>query len=323
MSEKDGYDKKFGLDIPFEEALARFSKVTKEELEAAAADGDLPSTIPEGETALVPFKGVTVRKVFHESEWWFSIIDVVEALTTSSNPARYWSDLKRQMTDKEGFSELYDEIVKLKMPAADGKLHPTDAANPETIFRIIQSIPSPRAEAFKRWLARIAYERIQEVQNPEIAIKRAIMEYQLQGRTMDWIEQRIRSIMVRKELTSEWKRRGVDETHEFAILTNVLSTRTFGLGVAEHKSAKQLARSHNLRDHMTDLELIFTMLGEKSTKEIAQIRDSQGFVQNKEAARVGGDIAGTARRSLEKETGRSVISKTNFLPQKTKKIPGV
>ena len=321
MSDKDGYNKKFGLDMPFEEALARFSKVTKEELEEATSDGDGASAlVAEGETQLVPFKGVQVRKVFHEGEWWFSIVDVVQALSETANAARYWSDLKRQMIDKEGFSEVYDEIVKLKMPGADGKLYPTDAANPETVFRIIQSIPSPKAEAFKRWLAKVAYERIQEIQNPEIAIKRAIMEYQLQGRSMDWIEQRIRSIMVRKELTSYWKKAGVEEGHEFAILTNVLSTRTFGLGISDHKAKKSLKRSHNLRDHMTDLELIFTMLGEKSTKAVAEHRKAAGFEENKVAARIGGDVAGNARRELGKETGKPVVSGQNFLKPK---LPGV
>jgi DNA-damage-inducible protein D len=316
MTGSDKYEKKFGLDIPFEEALARFGQVTKEELQAVDADGSPIELVEEGETAVVPFKGVQVRKILHNGEWWFSIIDVIEALSDTTNAARYWSDLKRQMTDKEGFSEVYEEIVKLKMPGADGKLYPTDAANPETVFRIIQSIPSPKAEAFKRWLAKVAFERIEEIQNPEIAIKRAIMEYQLQGRPMEWIEQRVRSILVRKELTNEWKKRGVDEKSEYAILTQVLSTRTFGVGPAEHRVVKGLKRHHQLRDHMTDLELILTQLGEKSTKEIAQIRNAQGFNQNKEAARLGGDIAGTARRSLEKETGRPVVSKTNFLPKK-------
>ena len=190
----------------------------------------------------MPFKGVQIRKVFHESEWWFSAVDVIEALTGSPNPRRYWSDLKRQMADKEGFYELYDAIVQLKMPRADGKMYETDAINPETVFRVIQSIPSPRAEPFKRWLARVAYERVLEIQDPEIAIKRAIMAYQIQGRSLDWIDKRVRSIMVRKELTSEWKKRGVDETYEFAILTNVLSTRTFGLGVADHMKAKSLKK---------------------------------------------------------------------------------
>jgi len=311
----DKYDKRYDLDVSLEEALKRFGSATRDEIAAGFAKATEPA-LADGEAAATPFKGVAIRKVFHRSEWWFSIVDVCEALTGSANPRRYWSDLKRQMAAKEGFSELYDEIVQLGMPASDGKIYRTDAANPETIFRIVQSIQSPKAEPFKRWLAKVAYERIQEIQDPEIAIKRAIMEYQLQGRTMDWIEQRIRSIMVRKELTNEWKKRGVDESHEFAILTDILSTRTFGVGIAAHKQHKNLARSHNLRDHMTDLELILTQLAEKSTKEIAQIRDAQGFDQNKASARAGGDIAGTARRSIEKETGRPVVSTSNFLPKK-------
>jgi DNA-damage-inducible protein D len=316
--EGDKLNKKFGLEIPFDEAIQRFANVTKEDLEEASMDGDPGDLIPEGHTELVPFKGVTIRKTFHESEWWFSIVDIVEALTGTSNPRRYWSDLKRQMAEKEGFSEVYDEIVQLKFVAEDGKLRESDAANPETLFRIIQSIPSPKAEPLKRWLAKVAYERIKEVQNPEIAIKRAVAEYQAQGRPMDWIEQRIRTILVRKELTNEWKRRGVDEHHEFAILTSVLSMQTFGVAIPDHKRVKNLKSSHNLRDHMTDMELILTMLSEKSTKEIAQTTDAQGFDQNKVAARMGGRIAGDARRALETQTGKKVVSSSNFLPKKPK-----
>jgi hypothetical protein len=321
MSDSKKYNEKFGLDMPLEEALKRFASVTKEELEETIAGEDADDLIPDGESELVVFRGNHIRKVFHESEWWFSIVDVISALTESSSPRRYWSDLKTKMQKTEGFSELYDEIVQLKLESPDGKLRDTDAGNAETVFRIIQSVPSPKAEPFKRWLARVAFERIKEIQDPEIAIKRAIMEYQLQGRSMDWIEQRIRSIMVRKELTTEWKKRGVEESNEFAILTSVLSTRTFGLSPADHKGLKRLKRSHNLRDHMTDLELILTQLAEKSTKEIAQIRDAQGFEENKAAARSGGDIAGNARRSLESETGKRVVSDSNFLPKgETKRL---
>ncbi|MGQ3080654.1 MULTISPECIES: BRO-N domain-containing protein [Rhizobium/Agrobacterium group] len=310
---KDKFVDKHGLSEPIDEALKRFSKLTVEEIEEQGLDKT--SLIPDGEFGAIAFKGVEIRKLFHKSEWWFSIVDVVGALTDSTNARRYWSDLKAKMLKDEGFDELYEEIVQLKMESPDGKLRDTDAANAETLFRIIQSVPSPKAEPFRRWLAKVAYERIQEIQDPEIAIKRAIMEYQLQGRSMDWIEQRIRSIMVRKELTNEWKKRGVDESHEFAILTSVLSTRTFGVNPSEHKKLKRIQNRHNLRDHMTDLELILTQLAEKSTKEIAQIRDAQGFNENKVAARVGGDIAGNARRSLEKETGRRVVSDSNFLPK--------
>ena len=316
MSDDKKYSEKLGLDMPFDEALNRFAEVTKEELEEEkTAEGQL-ALIPDGETDAVVFKGNHIRKVFHEGEWWFSVVDVVGALSDSSSPKRYWSDLKSKLLKEEGFSEVYDLIVPLPLPGSDGKRYKTDACNAEVLFRIIQSIPSPKAEPFKRWLAKVAYERIEEIQNPEVAIKRAIMSYQAMGRDMDWIEQRVRSIMVRKELTAEWKKRGIMD-NEYAILTNILSTRTFGVGPREHKDLKRLKRHHNLRDHMTDLELILTQLAEKSTKEVAQMRDAQGFNQNKAAARVGGDIAGTARRSLEQETGKSVVSDSNFLEKGT------
>jgi len=314
--------KELGVDTPVDEALRRFASATTEEL-LRDRSSIVAAVVHDGDAVLADFKGARIRKVFHRSEWHFSIVDVIGALTDSTNPRRYWSDLKAKMHRDEGFAELYEEIVQLPLEADDGKRRETDACNAETLFRILQSVPSPKAEPFKRWLAKVAYERIQEIQDPEIAIKRAIMEYQLQGRPMDWIEQRIRSIMVRKELTNEWQKRGVTEDVEFAILTTVLSTRTFGVKPTEHKEIKRLSRSHNLRDHMTDLELILTQLAEKSTKEIAQIRDAQGFDQNKNAARAGGDIAGNARRSIEGQTGRSVVSSANFLPKRnTPKLEG-
>jgi len=315
--EKKQYSEKFGLDMPFEEALERFANVTKQEAEQESSGTPI---IRDGEADAVVFKGSHIRKVFREGEWWFSVVDVIAALTDSKNPNRYWSDLKAKMLKDEGFDELYDLIVQLPLPGPDGKRYKTDACNAEVLFRVIQSIPSPKAEPFKRWLAKVAYERIEEIQNPEIAIKRAIVSYQAMGRDMDWIEQRIRSIMVRKELTAEWKKRGILDS-EYAILTSILSTHTFGIGPADHKKLKRLKRHHQLRDHMTDLELILTQLAEKSTKEVAQMRDAQGFTANKAAARVGGDIAGTARRSLESETGRSVVSDSNFLEKgSTKKL---
>ncbi len=304
-------ERAFGLDMPFEQALERFAKVTKEELQENGAAS--LSVIPEGETQCVMFKGAEIRKIFHANEWYFSVVDVVAALTDSTNPRRYWSDLKRQMSEKEGAFQLYEEIVQLKMPAPDGKDRETDAVNTESLFRVIQSIPSPKAEPFKRWLAKVAYERIQEIQNPEIAIKRAILTYQLQGRTDDWIEKRIRSIVTRKELTSEWRKRGVEQGKEYAVLTNVISMYTFSIDNKGHKNFKGLKPAQNLRDHMTDLELIFTMLGEKSTTEIARVRDSQGFDENLKAAQAGGAVAGTARKQLEKEIGERVVSKQNFI----------
>jgi DNA-damage-inducible protein D len=309
-------EKVFGLEMPLEEALDRFAKATTEEI----LDADrLPETelIPEGQAQNVLFKGHDIRKVFHDGEWWFSVVDVVEAITESPRARKYWSDLKRQIIEKEGGSELSAKIGQLKMPSDDGKDYVTDAATAETLFRIIQSIRSPRAEPFKRWLAKVGYERIQEIQNPEIAIKRAIMTYQIQGRSDDWIEKRIRSIVTRKELTGEWRRRGIKEGQEYAVLTNVISTRTFGLDNQGHKRVKSLKKNDNLRDHMTDLELIFTMLGEKSTTEIARTRNAQGYNQNAEAARAGGSVAGLARIQLEKETREGVVSRQNFLgPQK-------
>jgi len=302
-------EEEFGLDMTMDEALERFGRVTKEELEG---NGNLPVTVPEGELELVPFKKDGIRRVCHNDEWWYSIIDVVTALSGSERGRKYWSDLKRKMIDNEGFSELSDEIGQLPMEGADGKMYRTDVATAETVLRIIQSISSPKAEPFKRWLARVGYERIQESQDPEVLIKRAIMHYTVQGRSDDWIEKRIRSIVARKELTAEWRKRGVKEGKDFAMLSNIISEHTFGVGVDRHKRLKGL-KSQNLRDHMTDMELILTMLGETSTKEIAVTRDAQGLYENAQAAKSGGDIAGSARRQIEDKTGQKVVSSHNFL----------
>lgn len=308
------YEEKFGLDMPMDEALERIARVKKDELEESGTQLEPGSElIADGQYEMIAFKEHDVRKVFHSGEWWFSVVDVIAAVTESGRARKYWSDLKSQLTDKEGFSELSENIGQLPMPGVDGKLYPTDVANTETILRIIQSIPSPRAEPFKRWLAKVGYERIQEIQNPEIAIKRAIMTYQLQGRSNDWIEKRIRGIVVRNDLTDEWKKRGIQKGKEYAVLTNVISTATFGgVTVEGHKRMKGL-KNHNLRDHMTDLELIFTMLGEKSTTEIAKAKDAKGLYQNVQAAKAGGTVAGLARTELEKETGQKVVSRNNFL----------
>ena len=191
---------------------------------------------------------------------------------------------------------------------------------PRRVLRIIQSISSPKAEPFKRWLARVGYERIQESQDPEVLIKRAIMHYTVQGRSDDWIEKRIRSIVARKELTAEWAKRGVKEGGQYAMLSNIISEHTFGVGVERHKRVKGL-KSQNLRDHMTDMELILTMLGETSTKEIAVKQDAQGLLENAGAARAGGDIAGGARKQLEAQTGQKVVSSHNFLGKKPDPLP--
>ena len=313
----DPIEEKFGLNMSMDEALERFGKVTKEELEEAASN--LPAKVPDGELELVPFKKDAIRRVCHNDEWWYSVVDVVSALTGSDRGRKYWSDLKTKMVDKEGFSELSDEIGQLPMPGADGKNYKTDVATAETVLRIIQSISSPKAEPFKRWLARVGYERIQEGQDPEILIKRAILLYSAQGRSDDWIEKRIRGIVARKELTSEWKKRGVNEGKDYAMLSNIISENTFGMGVERHKGLKGL-KSQNLRDHMTDMELILTMLGETSTKEIAAKRDAQGLYEHAQAATAGGSIAGSTRKQIEAQTGQKVASSHNFLGNKPEQL---
>lgn len=258
------------------------------------------------------FEDKKIRRILHKGEWYFSIIDVVEVLTDSLNARRYWSDLKIQLAEKEGFSQLYGKIVQLKLESSDGKKYETDTGNTETVFRIIQSIPSPKAEPFKRWLAQVGYERIQEIEDPELATKRTREIYKAKGYSDEWIEKRMRGIAIREELTDEWDKRGVKLQREYAILTAEISKATFGMTPSEYKEHKGLERE-NLRDHMTDLELIFSMLGEASTKEIAVNRDAQGFDENKNAAKIGGKIAGDARRQLEQESGKPVISQKNYL----------
>lgn len=261
---------------------------------------------------LVVFEDKQIRRIFHNNEWYFSIIDIIEVLTGSTNPRRYWSDLKIQLSDNEGFIQLYEKAVQLKLESSDGKKYLTDTANTETVFRIIQSIPSPKAEPFKRWLAKVGYERIQEIEDPELATKRTRAIYKAKGYSDDWIEKRMRGIAIREELTDEWDKRGIKVQREYAILTAEISKATFGMTPSEYKHHKGL-QQENLRDHMTDLELIFSMLGEAATKEIAVNRDAQGFNENKSAARLGGKIAGDARHQLEQESGKPVISQENYL----------
>jgi len=258
------------------------------------------------------FKGKQIRKAIHQDEWYFSIVDVIEVLTESSNARRYWSDLKSKLIENEGFNQLYEKIVQLKMESSDGKNYLTDTANTEIIFRIIQSISSPKAEPFKRWLAKVGYERIQEIEDPELAAKRGRAIYKAKGYPENWIEKRMRGIAIREQLTNEWEKRGVKKEKEYAILTAEIAEATFGLKPSDYKKLKGLEKQ-NLRDHMTDLELIFTMLGEASTTEIAVQKDAQGFRQNRKAAQEGGEIAGNARIELERKSGRKVVSKSNFL----------
>src|SRR3989344_2573676 len=248
-------------------------------------------------SALAVFQGKKIRRIWFKDEWWFSVVDVVTILSEQPNfqkARKYWNKLAQRL--KEEGSEVVTFCHRLKLPAEDGKLRETDCANTEGIFSIIQSIPSPKAEPFKRWLAKVGYERIQEIENPELAAERMREIYKQKGYSDAWIEKRVRGIAVRDELTDEWKKRGVREQKEYAILTAEISKATFGMTPIEYKKFKTLQNPQdNLRDHMTDLELIFTMLGEASTTEIARNKDSQGFVENKNAAQEGGTIAGDAR----------------------------
>ncbi|MCD6564329.1 MAG: Bro-N domain-containing protein, partial [Bacteroidales bacterium] len=252
-----------------------------------------------------------------DQKWYFAIIDVIEILTESQRPRKYWNDLKNKLIS-EGYIEVSEKIGQLKMIAKDGKRRNTDVANTKTLLRIIQSIPSQKAEPFKRWLAKVGYERLEEIENPELASKRAREIYKAKGYSDDWIEKRMRSIAIRDELTDEWKKRGVKEQIEYAILTAEISKATFGLTPSQYKQVKGLKRE-NLRDHMTDLELIFSMLGEASTTEITKKTDAKKFLENKKVAKKGGKIAGDARKALENETGQNVVSSENYLPEKKNK----
>src|ERR1035437_1511897 len=267
-------------------------------------------------TKIVMFKNRKIRKILLQNEWWFSVVDVVEALTDSSKPRDYWYVMKIRVKNDDGF-ELSTVCRQLKLESSDGKKYKTDCANTEGLFRIIQSIPSPKAEPFKRWLAKVGYERVQEIENPELATKRTRLLYKLKGYTEDWIEKRMRGIAIREELTDEWQKRGAQEERDYEILTAEISKATFGVTPGEYKKLKGI-KMENLRDHMDDFELIFTMLGDRSTTEIHRNEDSEGVKKLKADAQAGGGIAGNARKELEKKLGRSVVSEKNYLP-KTKK----
>jgi len=275
------------------------------------------------ETRIALFQRKEVRRTIRNQEWWFVITDVVAVLTDSVNASDYLKKLRKR-------DPFLDEVFKgggqlvpplgLEFETGGGR-QLLQCWNTEGIFRLIQSIPSPKAEPFKRWLARVGYERIQEIEDPELATKRTRALYKAKGYSDDWIEKRMRSIAIRDELTDEWKKRGVKEQREYAILTAEISKATFGLTPGEYAEYKRLKRE-NLRDHMTDLELIFSMLGEASTTEIARTRDARGFPQNKQTAREGGAVAGNARRELEKKSGRKVVTGENYLSltQSAKKV---
>ncbi len=244
-----------------------------------------------------------------KEEWYFSIIDVISVLTGTANPRRYWSDLKRKLK-AEGANELYEKIVQLKMLSSDGKRYKTDVANTEQLLRIIQSIPSPKAEPFKAWLAMVGKERIEETIDPEQAIDRALDTYLKKGYSEEWIHQRLLAIRIRNELTDEWKKHGVQKGKEYAILTDEISRAWSGMTTGQYKRLKGLTKE-NLRDNMTDLELVLTMLAEASTTDISKTAKPQTFEENKQVAKRGGKVAGIARQALEAETGKPVITEKN------------
>jgi prophage antirepressor-like protein len=266
------------------------------------------------------FEGKKIRKTFHNDEWWFSVVDVIEALTDSQNPRDYWFKMKIRVETDDGL-ELSTICRQLKLIAPDGKMRETDCASTKGLFRIIQSIPSPKAEPFKFWLAQVGYERVQEIENPELAQERMKQLYEQKGYPKDWIEKRLRGIAIRQELTDEWHERGINAQKDFAILTAEISKAAFGMTPSEYKDFKGIReKNHNLRDHMTDFELIFTMLGEKVTTEISKDEKPGTFDKNRKVAKRGGKVAGNARKETEKEIGHSIISKKNFLENSPTKL---
>lgn len=260
------------------------------------------------------FEGNKIRSLWdsEKEEWYFSIIDILAVLTDSNNPRRYWSDLKRKMKDEEGADQLYENIVQLKLKSLDGKMRETDVADMQGIFRIIQSVPSPKVEPFKMWLAEVGKERIDETIDPELTIDRALETYLKKGYTREWINQRLQAIQVRKELTDMWQDHGVKEGKEYAILTNEISKAWSGMTTKQYKNFKRL-KKENLRDNMSTTELILNMLAETATKDIAKSSNPQGLEENKKVAKRGGSIAGNARREIESETGKSVITSKNAI----------
>lgn len=266
------------------------------------------------EQALVAFEKHAIRRYFDEKSrtWYFSVVDVVAALTDSSNPAVYWRVLKKRLKD-EGADETVTKCNGLKMPSADGKMRLTDMADTETLLRLIQSIPSPKAEPFKQWLAKVGYERIQDMSDPARSLDRAREYWQQHGRSEKWIQQRMMGQETRNKLTDYWKDHDIKGEKEFAILTNIIHQEWSGVSVKEHKHIKGL-QQQNLRDHMSEAELIFTALAELSTRQIAESEQAIGMGENADAGRKGGRIAKRARRELEQKTGKSVVTGENFLP---------
>jgi len=264
---------------------------------------------------IVVFESKKIRRIWHNEEWYFSVVDVVGVLTDSVNPRDYWFKMKSREKSESGI-ELSTICLQLKLESADGKKYATDCANTAGMFRIIQSVPSPKAEPFKQWLAKVGSERVQEIENPELAQERMKHLYELKGYPKDWIDKRLRGIAIRQNLTDEWKERGIESERDYAILTAEISKATFGITPSEYKELKGLTKKNqNLRDHMTDLELIFTMLGEKVTTEISQNEKPETFVKSRQAAKRGGRVAGNARKETEKELGRSIVTNQNYLPE--------
>ena len=270
-------------------------------------------------TKIAVFRKKEIRKTLHNNQWWFVIMDVVAALTDSAQPDGYIKDMRRRDVElAKGWGQI---ATPLSVQTAGG-IQKLNCANTECIFRIIQSIPSPKAEPFKLWLAKVGYERVQEIEDPEIATKRTRALYKAKGYSDDWVEKRMRGIAIREELTDEWKNHGVKEEKEYEILTAEISKAAFGITPSQYKKLKGLKRE-NLRDHMTDLELIFSMLGEASTTQITRVEHPDGFYENKSVSRRGGNVAGIARKKLEQETRRKVISRGNYLQKpQNKKLKG-
>ena len=260
------------------------------------------------------FDGQSIRRVFDDASetWWFSVIDVVQVLTSSKSAKRYWSDLKRKLAQEAGSGQPYEEIVQLKLTATDGKQRETDCAKAATLLRIVQSIPSPKAEPIKLWLAKVGYERMQEMADPALSLNRARQTWQQHGRSDKWIAQRMTGQETRNKLTDYWSEHDIKAGQEFAILTNIIHAEWSGVSVKDHKAVKGLS-SHNLRDHMTEAELIFTALAELSTRQIAETMDATGLPENTKAAKAGGSIASQARKQLESQTGKRVVSGQNYL----------
>ncbi len=269
----------------------------------------------EPKDALVVFEGAKIRRTWHDNQWFFSVVDIIHVLTDSGSPRQYWGVLKSRET------QLLTICLQLKLPSSDGKYYNTDCVNTENAFRLIQSIPSKKAEPFKRWLAKVGYERVQEIEDPELAQKRMKEIYKLKGYSDEWIEKRVRGVAIRDELTDEWNKRGVSSKQDYSILTAEISRATFGLTPTEYKRLKGL-KNENLRDHMDDIELILTMLGEATTTRFTRDRDSLKFPALQKDAKDGGDVAGATRKDIEGKLGKGVVSSDNYLeaPEKTKRL---